>query len=130
MSFKNEIDTSLQIQCNQIRLRSCSSRRLAAWRQALPLIFIFLQGLHMGLIIMPLRISIMIFGKTNDYDEIHNVCTYTFTTENDGRSVIRHILYILCHIPIELHVILSIIMSVSCQKISWSLEIYMILKNE
>lgn len=40
-----------------------------------PLIFIFLQRLHMGLIIMPLRISIMIFGKTNDNDEIHNVCT-------------------------------------------------------
>lgn len=49
------------------------------------LIFIFLQRLHMGLIIMPLRISIMIFGKTNDNDEIHNVCTLIHSQQNIKR---------------------------------------------
>lgn len=78
----------------------------------------FLQGLHMGLISMPLRMCIMIFGKTNDYDEIHNVCTlYTFhnRTENDGKSVIRH--EILCLLPVphsnQATCNLFIIMSVS-----------------
>lgn len=94
----------------------------------------FLQGLHlhMGLISMPLRMCIMIFGKTNDYDEIHNVCTLYIhnRTENDGKSVWLGMKYFACclyHIPIKLHVIYSL--SCQFQKIPCSLEIYMIISR-
>lgn len=49
IELQNHIDTSLQIQRNRARIRSCSSRRLAAWRQALPFNFHLSPGTTYGI---------------------------------------------------------------------------------